>query len=419
MTSPRRVATIGKVMTDRLSTNGGKSRVVRVMNTHIRVDVSLLSVSDMGTRRRRRMRISFGASLVLAISSLAFLPVSGGRVDASIRMKPPRALNPVTTVTIRPPYGYYRPPVTVRLSATERRVIARLARESREWNAPDADIGRPVEWHIEASARSSPTLALAQKVLANARSFLAWDGQEVPVAVDIVVGRTQDFLTSTLARLGCRPRLTADDGVFLMGATICSGTVIVINLTGYLFVRTRDQKITPYLERLREPAVSNTWYLIVDRNMRSLAHEWVHIARFSPVSLRIARDEPAWLREGMAETLSGIAAVRATGGRLSYLEHYVISVRKFSRWTATCDRPLREYRTEAPGDGGCEYFAGAAASSLLLADHGGLTRLHELYRAANAIGNWVTAFASVYEMTLEQFEAKADRFIAQIRTLTA
>lgn len=359
----------------------------------------------------RRM-LNFWAVAVVATGSFMFTtsPVHAAFV---------RGLEPVTTVTITPPYGYWNPPIRVKLSATERRVIARLGREALTWNAPDADIGRPVVWHVEPVARSSPSLALSRKVLATARSLLAWDGADVPAPVDIVVGRTQDYMEKTVESLGCTPQRTLGEAAFLMGSTICNGSVIVINLTGYLFIRSRDQRLTPYLEGLREPSIAATWYLIADRNMRNLAHEWVHVARFSPVSLRIARNEPIWMREGMAENLSGMAAVRATRGNLSYLEHHVISVRKFSRWTATCTKPLRAYRSKETGDGGCEYFAGAAATSLLLADHGGLTRLHEYYRAADAIGDWITAFSVVYGMTLEQFEAKADRYIAQIRTLSA
>ena len=353
-------------------------------------------------------------SFIVAVS-LSTGPTATG-VDAS--SSPVTGLEPVRTVTVVPPYGYYDPPIRVRLSATERRIIARLGREALTWEAPDADIGRPVVWHVEASARSSPTLSLAKRVLATARSLLAWDGDMVPAPVDIVVGRTQEFLEETVADLGCAPQRKIGDVAFLMGSTLCNGSVIVINLTGYLFIRKRDQRLDSYLERLREPPIAATWYLIVDRNMRSLAHEWVHVARFSPSSLRIARNEPIWMREGVAENLSGIAAVRATGGKLSYLEHHVISVRKFSRWTSTCTSPLRSYRTKESGDPGCEYFAGAAAASLLLADHGGLTRLLEYYRVAEAVGDWIPAFAIVYGMTLEQFEAKADRYIAQIRTLS-
>lgn len=352
------------------------------------------------------------------VSIVVALSLSTGSTTTSVDASSLSGLEPVRTVTIVPPYGYYDPPIRVRLSATERRIIARLGHEALTWDAPDADIGRPVVWHVEASARSSPTLALARRVLATARSLLARDGSAVPAVVDIVVGRTQDYLEETVAELGCTPQRTIGETAFLMGSTICNGSVIVINLTGYLFIRKRDQRLDLYLERLREPPIAATWYLVVDRNMRSLAHEWVHVARFSPLSLRIARNEPMWMREGMAENLSGMAAVRATGGKLSYLEHHVISVRKFSRWTSTCTRPLRSYRTKETGDGGCEYFAGAAASSLLLADHGGLTRLHEYYRVADSVGDWITAFAIVYGMTLEQFEAKADRYIAQIRTLS-
>ena len=403
-------STAGKVVTTLVVTNGGKSRLLIDVSTPDR-HVRTLPIVDRMDRRLVRRTVAFLVAFVSANSAIA-----GGAV--AIAPSSVSGLEPIRTVTIVPPYGYYDPPIRVRLSATERRIISRLGREALTWDAPDADIGRPVIWHVEPAVASSPTLALARRVLATARSLLAWDGSTVPAPVDIVVGRTQDYLEGAVAKLGCSPQRTLGEATFLMGSTICNGSVIVINLTGYLFIRRRDQELTAYLERLREPPISATWYLIVDRNMRSLAHEWVHVARFSPLSLRIARNEPVWMREGIAENLSGMAAVRATGGRLSYLEHHVISVRKFSRWTSTCTRPLRAYRVKQAGDGYCEYFAGAAASSLLLADHGGLTRLHEYYRAADAVGDWITAFASVYGMTLDEFETKADRYIAQIRTLT-
>lgn len=363
-----------------------------------------------------RRQLLHRAVALLVVTALT-IGTSGSGTEAALGSSI-AGLEPVRTVTVVPPYGFYDPPIRVRLSATERRVIARLGREALTWNVPDADTGRPAVWHVEPAARNSPTLALARRVLATVRSFLAWEGTYVPAPVHIVVGRTQEYLEETVGRLGCAPRRTVGEAVFLMGSTICNGSVIVINLTGYLFIRRRDQELTEYLERLREPPISATWYLIADRNMRSLAHEWVHVARFSPQSLRIARNEPVWMREGVAEILSGMAAVRATGGRLSYVEHHVISARKFTDWTSRCTRPLRDYRTRETGGAGCEYFAGAAAASLLLADHGGLTTLREYYRAADAVGDWVTAFAAVFGMTLDAFEAKADRYIDQLRALS-
>lgn len=330
----------------------------------------------------------------------------------------PSALEPISTVTVAPAYGFYTPPIRVRLSETERRIISKLQRQSLTFTPAEPITDRPLRWHIEPSARKSQTLALARRVLFAARTMAAWNGIVVPRTVDIIVGRSQSYIAARVAELGCDPDLAKSAGRFVMGATLCKGTIVVINLTGYLFIRQIDQTITRYMETVAEPAISATWYLIADRNMRSLAHEWIHVSRFAPSSPRTSLNEPAWLREGMAETISGMAAVRATGGRVSYLEHHVISVRKFSRWTERCTKPLREYRGESAKLGGCEYYAGAAAASLLLADYGGIGRVIEWYRATDEIGDWVTAFAVVYGMTLDEFEIKADRYIAQLRSLS-
>ncbi|MEY2966927.1 MAG: hypothetical protein RLY50_977 [Actinomycetota bacterium] len=273
-------------------------------------------------------------------------------------------------------------------------------------------------WHIEPSARASPTLSLARRVLTGARTLLAWDGLGPAQSVDVVVGRTQAFLNTTTARLGCTPNLSRTSGVWLMGASVCNGRVIVINLTGYLFLRRAGQTITPTLEKAREPALSRTWYLIAARNMRGLAHEWTHSARLTLALRGATRGEPAWFREGLAETLSGLASVRGTKGRVSYLEYHVMNQRKFARWTSTCTLPVRRYRSSSSSLDGCEYFAGAAATAILLADHGGLSRVLDLYRVAAETNDWPTAFEAVYGMSPEYFEAKADRYIAGIRAVS-
>lgn len=323
-----------------------------------------------------------------------------------------------TVVSIQPPYGYWTPPVRVRLSRAENRVVMRLQRLAMTWRLPPDAAPATLVWHVEPTAKASPTLALAKRVMSGGRKLLAWDSAPVVEPVEVVVGRTQRYINSTLARLGCTVDLDQSDGVWLMGASVCNGRVIVVNLTGYLFLRRTGQTITPALENAPEPALSRTWYLYVARNMRGLAHEWTHSARLAVAISGATRGEPAWFREGLAETISGLASVRATGGHVSYLEYHVMNQRKFTDWTSTCRAPVSRYRETSTLSGGCEYYAGAAATALLLADHGGVARVLDLYRVSAETNDWPTAFRIVYGMSLEFFEAKADRYIAGIRAVS-
>jgi hypothetical protein len=349
--------------------------------------------------------------IVICLALIAFAQPS----LAAPRVDPPAGS---TVVTITPPYGYWTPPVRVRLSRAENRVVTRLQRLAMTWRLPEDAVPAKLVWHVEPAAQSSPTLALAKRIMSGARKILAWDGVYVVEPVEVVVSRTQGYINSTVSRLGCAADLEATDGVWLMGASVCNGRVIVINLTGYLFLRRAGQVITPALERAPELKLSRTWYLIVARNMRGLAHEWTHSARLAFAITGATRDEPAWFREGLAETISGLASVRATGGHVSYLEYHVMNQRKFSKWTSTCRAPLSRYRATGSAVSGCEYFSGAAATAILLADHGGIARVLKLYRVSAEIKDWPTAFKVTYGMSLEFFEAKADRYIAGIRAVS-
>ena len=346
---------------------------------------------------------------------LAFVVASTYTVDTARAATPPSGS---AVVSITPPYGYWTPPVRVRLSRAELRVVDRLQRQTTTWTLPAGAVASPLVWHIEPSAQNSPSLALARRVLGGAQKLMAWDDVGLDQLVDVVIGRSQSFINSTVNRLGCSADLSHSGGVWLMGASVCNGRVIVINLTGYLFLRYSGQTITRAMETAKEPSLDRTWYLIAARSMRGLAHEWTHSARLTFALRGATRGEPAWFREGLAETLSGMAAVRGTRGRVSYLEYHVMNQRKFKRWTLTCPGPISRYRpTTTPLDG-CEYFVGAAATAILLADHGGIARVLDLYRLAAELGSWVAAFETVYGMSLETFEAKADRYIAGIRSVT-
>ena len=323
-----------------------------------------------------------------------------------------------SVVSITPPYGYWTPPVRVRLSRAELRVVNRMQRLATTWELPTGAVASPLVWHVEPSARNSPTLALARRVLRGAQALMAWDDVGLDQLVDVVIGRSQAYINSTVTRLGCTADLGHSNGVWLMGASVCNGRVIVINLTGYLFLRYSGQTVTRSMETAAEPSLARTWYLITARNMRGLAHEWTHSARLTFALKGATRGEPAWFREGIAETLSGLAAVRGTGGRVSYLEYHVMNQRKFKKWTSSCPATVSFYRSTTTPLDGCEYFVGAAATAILLADHGGIARVLDLYRLAAELGDWVTAFETVYGMSLGYFEAKADRYIAGIKSVT-
>lgn len=328
----------------------------------------------------------------------------------------PLVLQPTKIVTIKPPYGYYVAPIRARYSKSEVDIVRRMQNIALTWNSDTQPIGNTLRWIIEPTAVNSPTLTLGINAFYAARAFLSIPVNASTVPVTIIIGRTQEFLRQQVNGLGCQPQLALYEGTYLMGATICNRSVIVINLTGYLFVRSLTQKITMEMEQRREPALSATSYLIVGRNISGLAHEWVHVARNRLTDSFVPDNEPAWFREGLGEVISGLALAKSSNNRMTYNHFHMIRLRKFSNWYDRCGVRLSRFRGNNSLPSGCEYLRGASALELLIANYGGITKIVSLYEHMRATGDFFSSFKFVYKMTVGQFEARADtyaRYIAQ------
>ena len=340
---------------------------------------------------------------------LALCCISPQGVAAQQTSVEPPVLEPTKIVITRPLYGFYRAPIRTRLSKSEVDAIRRLQWIATTWVPRKAIFPIPVTWLIEEGTMPSPTLAIAIDALAQAKLLQAReDGSNV--IKTIVLGRSQQFIRDTLLSLGCNPNLSRTYEQYLMGATICNRRVIVINLTGYYYLTNPRIQLTTELETLPEPPLRKTNFLIVNRNISSLAHEWTHVVRDRPTVGPLGVNEPVWLREGMAEIVSGLSLVRASEGRMSYQEYHVIRLREFSNWPDQCRLSLTEYRSTSVSLGGCEYLRGAAAIELLLASYGGIGRVQLLYEDANELGDFEASFLRVYGMTLREFETRADQY---------
>jgi hypothetical protein len=322
----------------------------------------------------------------------------------------PPILEPTKTVVTRPLYGLYKGPIRTKLSKSEVDVIRRLQWIATTWQPRVAIVPIPVHWIIEEGTTPSPTLSIAIDALAQAKLLQAREDGKSLVIKTIILARSQKFIRDTLLSLKCNPDLSRTYEQYLMGATVCNRRVIVINLTGYYFLTNPRIKLTRDLESLPEPALNKTNYLIVNRNISSLAHEWTHVVRDRPTVGPLGVNEPVWLREGMSEVLSGLSLVRASKGKMTYEEYHVIRIRKFSNWPGQCRLSLTEYRETSIGLGGCEYLRGAAAIELLLASYGGIGRVQLLYEDANELGDFEASFERVYGMTLREFEVRADQY---------
>ena len=279
------------------------------------------------------------------------------------------------------------------------------------------DTAKSVTWRIEPSALDSRTLALSRQVLARLQ-FLLEDLGLVRVAPTyIVVARSQAFINEVLESIDCFPNLVRTGGVHLMGATLCNRRVVVINLTGYFFLRSAGDRLTSALESAPEPDIRRLDYRIADRNISGLAHEWVHIARASANDGRVAADEPAWVREGFAELLAGVARVLTFPARMDYVDFHVVRLRKFADWRRTCAEPLRRYRDDSDLLAGCEYYLGALAMEYLVARMGGLAKVITLFRRSAETLDFSTSFFVTYGMTLDNFERRMDVYLGDIATL--
>ena len=341
---------------------------------------------------------------------LAFSFVLSSVAHAHVPSVDPPILEPTKTVITRPLYGFYNGPIRTRLSKSEVDAIRRLQWIATTWIPRVAVTAIPVTWLIEEGTTPSPTLAIAIDALAQAKLLQAREDGKSLVMKTIILARSQKFIRDTLISLNCNPDLSRTYEQYLMGATVCNRRVIVINLTGYYYLTNPRIKLTTELETLPEPALKRTNYLIVNRNISSLAHEWTHVVRDRPTVGSLGANEPVWLREGMAEVVSGLSLVRASKGKMTYEEYHVIRIRKFSNWPNQCRLSLTEYRETSVSLGGCEYLRGAAAIELLLAGYGGIGRVQLLYEDANELGDFEASFQRVYGMTLREFEVRADQY---------
>ena len=326
----------------------------------------------------------------------------------------PATLEPTQVVRVIPKFGYATAPIRVRFSHSEIEITKRLQRLATTWTPSIPVQPIPAQFVIEASAENSPTIETARIAMDAVASLLVRPFDSRPTKTYVIIGRTQEFLQSTLKQVGCVPDLTQTNGVFLMGATLCDRQVIAINLTGYLFLRNRDQQLTSEMETWPEPPIAATSYLIADRNLASLAHEWVHVARALISRGFIPDNEPAWIREGLAEVVSGMARVKASKGRMTYRDFHAIRLRKFIQWPNSCRLPTSSYRGNSSILGGCEYHRGALALELLLANYGGLDKIIRLYDDASRTGDFLQSFRNVYGMNISNFEARADKYFKYV-----
>ena len=354
--------------------------------------------------------VTLTATCMLSTSSLAL------RNLPQPKLQKPFVLEPTKVVTIKPPYGFYTAPIRVRLSKSEVDIVRRLQNLAINWDSASPPPVNLIRWRIEPSAANSRTVALGIEAFHEARAFLSVPVNDATKSIVVVIGRTQAYLRQQVNLLGCQPNLALYQGEYIMGATICNRSVIVINLTGYLFLRYLGQPLTMAMEQKPEPAISATSYILVDRNLSGLAHEWTHVARNRLTDGFIPDNEPAWFREGLAEVVSGLSRVKSSNGRMTYMHFHVIRMRKFSNWPNSCGASLSTFRSNSKLPGGCEYLRGASAVELLIANYGGLTKIVSLYSHMRESGDFLESFRFTYGMTLSQFEARADnlaRYISQ------
>ena len=350
----------------------------------------------------RLRRMLMGASLCISLTV--------SQLIQSAATASPATLEPTQVIRIIPKYGYSASSIRIRFSQSEIQITNRLQRLATTWVSSLPVQPLPVQFLVEPSAEKSPTLQLAKRAMEEVASLLVRPYDSRPTKTYVIIGRSQDFLQSTMQRVGCFPDLAPLGGELLMGATLCDRQVIAINLTGYLFLRSRGQRLSTELELRPEPPIAATSYLIADRNITSLAHEWVHVARALISRGFVPDNEPAWMREGLAEVISGMAHVKASQGRMTYRDFHAIRLRKFVQWPSSCRLPTSSYRATSSTLGGCEYHRGALAVELLIANYGGLDKIIRLYDNATQTGDFFFSFRNVYGMSIATFESKVDRY---------
>ena len=319
-------------------------------------------------------------------------------------------------VLITPVIGRYQRPFRVFLTTRELDVMTRMGARLRAARKVPRAIVNTGTYHVEPGSERSPLFVSQRAVLRELQRVLEkYNGTIADWKVDIIVGRTQRYIKSTLRELGCQTNLVSTDGVLQMGAALCGRHFLVGNLTGYMFLQSSTDVLTDAMERAREPRVSTVPYLIAMRNLSGLAHEWTHIYRAAGQAGRVFTDEPAWVREGLAEVWAGIAIVNSNILRMTYTDWHVIRLRRFLDWSRRCDVNLVDFRLGSEATNGCEYFIGPLAIELLIARHGGLENLIKVFHLNDPEQGFLDDFEEVYGMTLAEFEKEADAYIAGIR----
>jgi hypothetical protein len=319
-------------------------------------------------------------------------------------------------VLITPTIGAYRKPFRAFLTTRELDVMTRMGVRLRAARKVPLRVVNTGVFHVEPGSGDSPLFLAQRTVLRELQRVLEkYNGTIADWRVDIVVGRSQAYLKSTLASLGCNADFSQTDGVVQMGAALCGRHYLADNLTGYLFLRSSDDILTGAMERAREPRVGSIPYLVAMRNLSGLAHEWAHIYRAAGQNGRVFTDEPAWVREGLAEIWSGIAIVNSNIARMTYTDWHVIRLRRFLDWSRRCNVKLIDFRTGSAATNGCEYFIGPLAIELLIARHGGLENLIKVFHLNDPEQGFLDDFEEVYGMTLGDFEKEADAYIAGVR----
>lgn len=322
----------------------------------------------------------------------------------------PNVLYPMKLVAVKPAYGIPSRTFRAYISKSEVDIVRRLQLIAVEPYPILAIPLPPPELIVEPGIENSKTFNLASLALRSSETLLGHRRGSYEFKSHFIIGRTQKWIKEQVAKLGCVVDLSRTGGVFLMGSTICNQTIVVINLTGYFFITSAGQKITSALEARAEPLFSKTDYRIISRNISSMAHEWVHIARNGISSGFSAGNEPAWLREGMAEIISGLAMVRASVGFNNYLKFHVIRFHKFSNIARSCPNPLSTYRRSTFLLSNCEYLLGGLAVELLIANYGGLDKLISLYDDVHETNDFNRSFINIYGMSIRSFESRADKY---------
>ena len=322
---------------------------------------------------------------------------------------------PGSYVSVQPILGRARTPIRVFLSTFERRTLERLEAMTRKVRDRPFVDDSLVKWHIEPSAQVSPTMLLQRRILFSLREMLEGaDGVTARWPVDIVVGRTQEYILGTLRSLGCEPNLTSQGGQILRGAAVCGRRFIVSNISGYLFLSQPGQRVTPDMERLPEGPLFARSYKLVARDSSALAHEWMHIYRAAGLEGRVAADEPEWFSEGFAEIWAYVAKVREYKRPDGFLRMHVTRLRDFSNWAEQCPGPLSRYRSGS-SPFGCDYHLGMLAMEYLIANYGGLEKTTQAFREDGSKPSFAAGFDALFGVSLDEFEAQANRYIEVVR----